>query len=720
MTIRSYPDIQVKRPLWASTPAIQYSVPTLPISLSWQELKYLNGSFYTFGSFATTSSYFLYSTNGINWKTSLIPTSIQTKFMDYRNSLYVLGGSSSTIVTSSDTINWTVRNLPVNTTAAQDMSYGNGAFVIVCGAPLAAGNSYIFRSTDGITWTQHNSPSNQYWTEIEYGNSIFVIAASTSSNLATSTDGITWTQTLGGYPAATNGASALGFGNGLFIINSSSGSNLGTSTDGVNWTSRNTPLSSFAGIFKQLYLNNNYYALPQISSLYAYSTDAITWTQGQFVHPNNNFNGWSNMIYANGLYFLGTGSTTFNNGIILSTNGINWSTNRNDGKYLEGTITPYLLPEARSILDINKEYIAYSSVNNALNVGIYKYGDAYVSIVPITTDGVVFKPKYSNVRILPPIRIASWTARANNQNGLWNVVTYGNGSFVAMIGYGTTSNVGSSSTDGITWTLRTLGATSAWTGCVWGNNLFVAVSGNTNTSYATTSTDGITWPLRTLPASVAWSSITYGNGSFVAVSNNSTAASTTDGITWALRTISANISWADVEYGNGIFVAIPVAASVSNASYSTDGITWTATVLGQNGPTGGYRSVAYGSGSFVAISGGSVASSIASSSSNGISWQIRTMPASATWISIAYGAGQFMAISGLITSSSIAAYSTDGITWTQLNHPAASLWKANTYGNGSFISIAGGSGGGATSYVATSQSIYPPNENVSFGLYEAP
>jgi hypothetical protein len=138
-----------------------------------------------------------------------------------------------------------------------------------------------------------------------------------------------------------------------------------------------------------------------------------------------------------------------------------------------------------------------------------------------------------------------------------------------------------------------------------------------------------------------------------------------------------------------------------------------------------WRRLAYGQNTFVAIAGNNIntagtAGSIAASSTDGITWTRRTLPVSVLWQSVSYLAGQFTAIAGGLTATSVAAYSLDGITWTRFNLSASSLWKDITGGGQSFVAIAGGSGGGATSFVSTSNTIYSTEEDVIFGVWEAP
>jgi hypothetical protein len=77
---------------------------------------------------------------------------------------------------------------------------------------------------------------------------------------------------------------------------------------------------------------------------------------------------------------------------------------------------------------------------------------------------------------------------------------------------------------------------------------------------------------------------------------------------------------------------------------------------------------------FVAIASNSTK---AATSTDGITWTARTLPASASWYSATFGNGTFVAVA---SSSSIAATSIDGITWTLRTLPESASWTSATYG----------------------------------------
>ena len=79
------------------------------------------------------------------------------------------------------------------------------------------------------------------------------------------------------------------------------------------------------------------------------------------------------------------------------------------------------------------------------------------------------------------------------------------------------------------------------------------------------------------------------------------------------------------------------------------------------------------SNTFVAIQYSGTTS--AASSTDGITWTLRTMPNASYWYGVTYGNGTFVAVAYTSTS---AASSTDGITWTLRTMPNASNWISVT------------------------------------------
>jgi len=249
---------------------------------------------------------------------------------------------------------------------------------------------------------------------------------------------------------------------------------------------------------------------------------------------------------------------------------------------------------------------------------------------------------------------------------------------------------------GSTWTQRALPSNVSWISAIWGNptsgNIFVALSYNSNyNTIGASSPDGITWTQRTLP-NAAWGSLAFGNDTFVALSSSldtSVGATSSDGITWTQRGSPPGTgnAWFGAAFGvvagSGTFVGI--SGGTLAATSTNNGASWSA---GSTMPDPGgnrYRAVAYGNGMFVAIVNGS---NLAASSPDGVTWTAQTLPASAGWLSLAFGNGVFIALE-ISGTSAHCATSPDGVNWTAQSMPGNN-WITLTFGNGVFVAAANG------------------------------
>lgn len=267
------------------------------------------------------------------------------------------------------------------------------------------------------------------------------------------------------------------------------------------------------------------------------------------------------------------------------------------------------------------------------------------------------------------------SAKAPNGTNLaarqWRNVTYGTpgdtGRFVSV------SLTGSSyrsmwSDDGKVWTATSTDVSNCpWHNVAYGtpssNPLYVAIPNGACTSGGSdgsgrliTSSDGKTWTFRDAPNGKNYTGITYANGTFVAVSNEYGAAS-----------------------GNQL------------AMTSTDGINWAA----RSTPNylGGFQSVAYGYGRFVAVGLGGA---VMTSSDNGVTWTGQTAAAYNDWINVNYVGGSggiggtFVAVAAGTSVSNHVMYSYDGVTWTAQASTVDADFYGLAFGKGLVVAVANG------------------------------
>ena len=228
----------------------------------------------------------------------------------YGNSLWVAGGKSGQLRTSTDAITWTTQTSNFGNTGIDSIAYGNSLWV-------AGGYAGQLRtSTDAITWTTRTlNLGNQRIQSVAYGNNLWV-AGATNGQLRTSTDAITWTTQTSNF--GSSAIFSVAYGNNLWVAGGYNGE-LRTSTNAITWTTRTSNFEeSYSRILSVAYANSLWVAAGYYGLL-STSTDAITW-----VTRTSNF-GTSpiqSVAYGNNLWVAGGNYGELRS----STDAITWTT----------------------------------------------------------------------------------------------------------------------------------------------------------------------------------------------------------------------------------------------------------------------------------------------------------------------------------------------------------------------------------------------------------
>jgi len=136
------------------------NIATSPDGSSWSVVsdvsgKYLSGVAYGNGQFVAVGSHARISTNGSSWREySIVGGYLKDICWSEKNSIFLAVGSSGTIVSSPDGINWTAQ-------ASGTTNYLAGVCwdsVVEEFAAVGAGG-IVLTSPDGVTWTNQNSPA---------------------------------------------------------------------------------------------------------------------------------------------------------------------------------------------------------------------------------------------------------------------------------------------------------------------------------------------------------------------------------------------------------------------------------------------------------------------------------------------------------------------------------------------------------------------------------
>ena len=285
-----------------------------------------------------------------------------TETKNYLIPPFIIVGDSGTILTSTDSVNWTIRN-PGTSNNINSVAYGNGIFV------AGANSTTILQSSDARNWSIGNTDAQMDVLSISFGlgstgsdEYIFAIVGKdgflescVQCSPSTSSQNITWKrrQTNTNYnlnkikwlPESAYGAGAavvgdngtiitqgswdvwalkdkhtsnnlmdITYGNGIFVVVGSSG-HISTSLDKKSWTNRTSPLGS-KNINSITYVNNKFIAVGDSGSIIN-SSDGENWTSISTSTSNN-------------LSAIGFGKNTFlvvgDSGTILtSKDGIIWN-----------------------------------------------------------------------------------------------------------------------------------------------------------------------------------------------------------------------------------------------------------------------------------------------------------------------------------------------------------------------------------------------------------
>ena len=493
----------------------------------------------------------------------------------------------------------------------------------------------------------------------------------------------------------------------------------------------NSSLSNYW--FSVCYGKDKFIAVPSagesITNAFAYSSDGITWTEGEL--PSYGY--WNSVCYGNDKFVIVKGNAKI---FLYSSDGITWT---------QGTM---------------------------------QYTDLYQSVC-YGKDKFVVVTSHESIDIYYSSDGIAWSRTTTKTNYVGCSVCYGKDKFVAVGGYrgGGFSTIKTDgyiySSDGITWTQSTLPVSQGWHSICYGENKFVAVAESTNIFVY--SSDGIAWTQGTLPVSKYWNSVCYGNDKFVAVSSSDIFVYSSDGITWTQSTLPSSRSWRSVCYGNGKFVVISssnffayiqhidisaldfdiiddrvhlINESTENVATARNQVSNYAEYSGEknimyepfllnsagnivsgskfenenklvdikmefkatqgNMPISGYwNSVCYGKDKFVAIG-----DSAPVYSSDGITWTQGPTPlppvpstngSDNTWTSICYGKDKFVAIAHI--NANVFAYSTDGQMWSSGTMPSTQYWAFVCYGKDKFVAIARNDSGISNVFAYSSDGI---------------
>lgn len=250
------------------------------------------------------------------------------RLVAYHAGRYILTGlkGEGAIQTSTDSIVWEIPEfdfLGVSGLTANDNSATSGAVANNDEYVILQFYNNMWASTDTITWQlrtvsniSSGQNSNRRWGS--WDGSTYFLYANGQNGLKVSTDTVVWTQRTLGF--ATGIAYNLIKGGELYVAAGGNFSNgeLFVSTDTIAWEERAVPNPLDTNDITALTYSDRdgLYLIGETGDV-AVSTDTIVWTLRTTGNTTNSYD----IVYANGLYFGGTGS---NAQLIYSTDTVAW------------------------------------------------------------------------------------------------------------------------------------------------------------------------------------------------------------------------------------------------------------------------------------------------------------------------------------------------------------------------------------------------------------
>ena len=617
------------------------------------------------------------SNNGITWINRIAPNNDWSSICwSSELNLFVTVASSGVgnrVMTSNDGINWISRSTPADNNW-NSVCWSSKLNLFVAVASSGVGNR-VMTSNDGINWISRSSSNNSNWSSVCYSSiGLFIAVASSGSSLImTSPDGINWTNRVSPNSHSLTSVTCSMNGLGLIVAISNNGSVI-TSEDGINWISR----ISHNGNWKSICFSEELNLLVAISSdstnNIMKSTDGINWS---LMSSNNG--AWNNICWSSDFgMFVGIGLNILQISNICSI-GIHNSLIKNNVSTLlpvNSTLDyKWSINTTRTTSQLN---IGSDSMNKGIRLRYNQLENDYVdfdyqnSELKITSNNNIkiinFNTPYltiNSTRLITPI------STINKLNAEFGVAT--NNKFLNADDNRDINNLNIVSSKKI----------------LINNSLLLSSNDNNNIALQNI-TNGIVSPNKVIipDSNKNISNINTIQTNKLTINNSSINSNTINnlyldnGLSNGIikQKFPTNISILDIAWSPTLRLFIAVgqhsdsgSSTTQNASYyhlmrSYNGIDWEG-VLTPNSPAYNYGCITWSSdlNLFVAISqiGGTTNYGILSSS-DGINWFNRTIPAVNTWSTVTWGGVSgskvFVALSSNGTNRLMT--SPDGITWT--------------------------------------------------------
>ena len=283
-----------------------------------------------------------------------------------------------------------------------DIAYGNGVYVAVA---ESGDGQRVMTSSDGVTWTLRTPFAEALsWKSVTFGAGLFV-AVSDGNDVMTSPDGITWTRRT---PSSRISWWSVTFGGGQFVAvaRSGAGNRVMTSPDGITWTGR---AASITANWTGITFGNGAFVAVGYGDKVMTSPDGVTWTTRTAAGLGAD---WNDIAYGNGTFVV----VGQNGEVMRSTNGTTWIDSAMPGSVLVAVTygDGYFVALDQNVLVTDR----LETTNGVTVVVATDIVRAQSQQLLTSTDGRV------------------WTKRTAPYDSYWSSVTYGDGRFVAVSSFG--------------------------------------------------------------------------------------------------------------------------------------------------------------------------------------------------------------------------------------------------------------------------------------------
>jgi len=427
----------------------------------------------------------------------------------------------------------------------------------------------IYHSSNLTTWQKIELTDRFNFTDVIWGNDLFVAVGKSRDKIYISSDGIIWESidvTAPGWitKITWNGSQFLALGSSKGIL---------TSNDGRTWIQQNNATN--AQLDYAIFADNQYVAVGKDGAINT-SPDGISWTQVES-NTNDSLKG----IAWNGQQYLAVG---LNATLLSSTDGSNWT--NIDSPFIS---TNGIFWSGTQFVIANHDKIAISVDGNSWQQLPHGQSWQTSAIATNNTNHVIFGTMSTEVTTTNSLAITADNTFNISAQGLayrMNDVIWDGSRYVA-VGAATSSAI---SEDGFNWTLNGGSLNTLYSIIFNGSRYYAAASGGRIIS----STDAINWDVN-IPTDanrlfdIVWNAKTY-----VAVGNR--IFTSTNGSDWTQAPDNFNNDLYAVVWGEDRFVAVGERGHIRT---SLDGINWTAA---ESGTTEYLYDIAWNGELFVAIS----------------------------------------------------------------------------------------------------------------------